>query len=66
MNALTFNPGTEIQAGDKVLAVPALTAAVADATGLRRGVAARGLRRRFSATRALRSADDGFRPFRVY
>jgi len=66
MGNLTFNPGTDIQAGDKLLAVPALAATVADATGQRRGLAARGLRRRFSATRALRAADDGFRPFRVY
>jgi hypothetical protein len=66
MSVLTFNPGLETPAGDRLLAVPALTAAVNDATGTRRGLAARGLRRRFSATRALRVADDGFRPFRVY
>jgi hypothetical protein len=66
MSDLTFNPGIEAQPGDKLLAVPALTAAVTEATGLRRGLAARTLRRRFSATRALRANDDGFRPFRVY
>jgi hypothetical protein len=64
MNDLTFHPGT--QTGDKLLAVPALTAAVAESTGLRRGLATRSLRRRFNSTRALRHTDDGFRPFRVY
>jgi hypothetical protein len=66
MNDLTFNPGVEAQPADKLLAVPALTAAVAETTGARRGLAARSLRRRFSATRGLRATDDGFRPFRVY
>jgi hypothetical protein len=66
MTELTLNPGTEsAPAGDKQLAVPAL-AGVTETTGLRRGLAARSARRRFSATRTLRVTDGGFRPFRVY
>jgi hypothetical protein len=67
MSELTLRPDPDVgQAGDKLIGVPALTAAAHASTGVRKGLATRGLRRRFSATRLLRADDNGFRPFRVY
>jgi hypothetical protein len=46
--------------------VPALAEAGTASAARRGGAGARGLRRRFRATRPAFATDDGLRPFRVY
>jgi hypothetical protein len=52
--------------GDKLIAVPTLDNAAANAAAARDGHSTRALRRRFSVTRLAQPVDDGFRLFRVY
>lgn len=65
MSTLTQTPDTA-PAGDKLIAVPTLTAGAQVATGLNRNQTLRAARRRFRATRALNTDNTDFRLFRVY
>lgn len=67
MSELNFKPELEnLQAGDKLISVPALEDAAASAAAARHGRSSRAARRRFSVTRLAQPIDDGFRPFRVF
>lgn len=64
MSDLVLKPDSE-QSGDKEIQVPTLNARSPMADALRKGQRPI-VRRRFSATRQLRTSDSEFRPFRVY
>jgi hypothetical protein len=67
MDELNLKPDHEPEGGgDKHTAVPALAEAGTASAARRGGAGARGLRRRFRATRPAFATDDGLRPFRVY